>query len=97
MVSGGRTPRTRSRARCKRALQLSRGLRRGLGELRRHSQRWAREKAKAFLTGRATKGKEPAPNLGEFAARYVEDHVRASRLHPSTAAHMYVSLTTTSS
>jgi integrase len=56
------------------------------------SERWAREKAKAFLTGRATKEKEPAPNFGEFAARYVEDHVRASRLQPSTAAHMQVSL-----
>ncbi len=56
------------------------------------SERWAREKAKAFLTGRATKEKEPAPNFGEFAARYVEDHVRASRLQPSTAAHMHVSL-----
>ena len=59
---------------------------------RTSTERWAREKAKSYLTGRATREKETAPNFAEFAARFVGDHVQAHRLRPSTAANMQMNL-----
>jgi len=59
---------------------------------RTSTERWAREKARAFLTARATKTKEPAPNFAEFAIRYVGDHVQVCRLRPSTAASIQMNL-----
>ena len=56
------------------------------------TERWAREKAKSYLTGRATKEKEPAPAFAEYAARYVGDHIRTCKLRPSTAEHMHTVL-----
>ena len=56
------------------------------------TERWAREKARAFLTGRAAREKEPAPAFAEFAARFVGDHIRACKLRPSTAEHMHTVL-----
>ena len=56
------------------------------------TERWAREKARAFLTGRAARGKEPAPAFAEYAARFVGDHIRACKLRPSTAEHMHTVL-----
>jgi len=56
------------------------------------TERWAREKAKSYLTGRATKEKEPAPVFAEYAARYVGDHIRTCKLRPSTAEHMHTVL-----
>ena len=59
---------------------------------RTSTERWAREKAKSYLTGRATKKKEPAPAFAEYAARYVGDHIRTCKLRPSTAEHMHTVL-----
>jgi hypothetical protein len=59
---------------------------------RTSTERWAREKARAFLTGRVAREKEPAPMFAEFAVRFVADHVRACRLRPSTAANMQMNL-----
>ena len=59
---------------------------------RTSTERWAREKARAFLTGRVAREKEPAPKFAEFAVRFVGDHVRACRLRPSTAANMQMNL-----
>lgn len=59
---------------------------------RTSTERWAREKARAFLIGRVAKEKESAPNFAEYAVRFVVDHVRASRLRPSTAASMHMNL-----
>ena len=59
---------------------------------RTSTERWAREKARAFLTGRVAREREPAPKLAEFAVRFVDDHVRACRLRPSTAANMRMNL-----
>jgi len=56
------------------------------------TERWAREKARAFLTGRAAKEKEPAPAFGEYAVRFVVDHIRACKLAPSTAEHLHTTL-----
>jgi integrase len=56
------------------------------------TERWAREKAKSFLTGRAAKEKEPAPVMAEYAVRYVVDHVRACKLRPSTASTMHTTV-----
>lgn len=56
------------------------------------TERWAREKARAFLTGRAAREKEPAPAFAEFAARFVGDHIRTCKLRPSTAEHMHTVL-----
>jgi integrase len=56
------------------------------------TERWAREKAKFFLTGRAAKEKEPAPVMAEYAVRYVVDHVRACKLRPSTASTMHTTV-----
>ena len=49
------------------------------------TERWAREKAKIFIAGNQRKAREPAPTFAEFAPRYVEDHVAAAKLRPSTA------------
>jgi integrase len=59
---------------------------------RTSTERWAREKARAFLTGRVAREKEPAPMFAEFAVRFVADHVRACRLRPSTAANMQMNI-----
>ena len=59
---------------------------------RTSTERWAREKARVFLTGRAAREKEPAPKFAEFAVRFVDEHVRACRLRPSTAANMQMNL-----
>ena len=59
---------------------------------RTSTERWAREKARVFLTGRVAREKEPAPMFAEFAVRFVADHVRACRLRPSTAANMQMNL-----
>lgn len=59
---------------------------------RTSTERWAREKARAFLAGRVAREKEPAPKFAEFAVRFVADHVRACRLRPSTAAGMQTTL-----
>jgi integrase len=56
------------------------------------TERWAREKARAFLTGRAAREKEPAPAFGEHAVRFVVDHIRACKLAPSTAEHLHTTL-----
>jgi integrase len=56
------------------------------------TERWAREKAKSYLTTRAAKEKEPAPIMAEYAVRYVVDHVRTSKLRPSTADTMHTTL-----
>jgi integrase len=56
------------------------------------TERWAREKAKSYLTTRAAKEKEPAPIMAEYAVRYVVDHVRTCKLRPSTADTMHTTL-----
>lgn len=59
---------------------------------RTSTERWAREKARAFLTHRVAREKEPAPAMAEYAVRYVVDHVRACKLRPSTAATMHTTV-----
>ena len=56
------------------------------------TERWARTKAKAFLSTGVEKARAPALTFGEFAERFVRDHVRANRLAPSTAASMDMNL-----
>ena len=56
------------------------------------TERWARTKAKAFLSAGGEKARAPALTFGEFAEEFVRDHVRANRLAPSTAANMEMNL-----
>ncbi|MBL9100914.1 MAG: site-specific integrase [Myxococcales bacterium] len=56
------------------------------------TERWARTKANAFLSSRVEEARAPALTFGEFAERFVRDHVRANRLAPSTAASMDMNL-----
>jgi integrase len=59
---------------------------------RTSTERWAREKAKAFLNRRASREKEPTPTFGAFAPAWVDNHITTSRLRPSTADNMRMNL-----
>lgn len=59
---------------------------------RTSTERWAREKAKAFLVRRATREKEPIPTFGAFAPAWVDNHITSTRVRPSTADNMRMNL-----
>ena len=56
------------------------------------TERWAREKARAFLIGRAAREHAPAPAFAGYATNYVDEHIRTSKLRPSTAEHLHTLL-----
>ena len=57
---------------------------------RTSTERWAREKAKAFLVRRATREKEPIPTFGAFAPAWVGNLITSTRVRPSTADNKHL-------